>query len=523
MHFLTAARQRVELLPVDMKLETEAGQVVVRAAGLHEYTSRLSRAVRAFFDVPVGPQVSPGLRAAVEVIRSEPPLALFRDKDSGLLRLVHKEIVLRFVENTPLKIQEQLLAKHHLEIQMTNEFVPNQFIVKVKQEKHTGQELIAIANACMETEEVAFATPNFISEYRRQEFVIPVTQWHLKNTAAIAGQTVHEDVKAAGAWAITQGKRTIIIAILDDGVDIEHPNLKSNILKNPDPNQPLDLVGRDFFIPDNANPEHFNPRPKNFQYPYDQMAGNDIHGTPCAGVVAATGKQGVAWGIAPKCRILAVKIFHGDNLSSDARVADAIRYAALHADVLSCSWSGGHSTDIELAIRDAGTLGRKGKGSTVFCAAGNDYGKPVGFPASLPDAVAVGASTDQAMHANYSNIGKEIWVVAPSSGGKQGIYTTDVSTPNRGFNLGTDAAGGKDGLHTNSFGGTSSATPLAAGVAALMLSVKPSLTRDQVRDVLKDTADKIGTDHNPKTGHSNAFGYGRVNAEAAIKTAKAMP
>ena len=228
-----------------------------------------------------------------------------------------------------------------------------------------------------------------------------------------------------------------------------------------------------------------------------------------------------ALGVAPRCRILPVKVFHADSLASDARVADAIRYAALHADVLSCSWSGPVSDDIALAIKDAGVLNRKGKGTVVVCAAGNDYSKPVGFPASLPEAVAVGASTDQAQKADYSNVGPELWVVAPSSGGVEAVYTTDISHKNRGFNPGRDAAGGKDGLHTNDFGGTSAAAPQVAGVAALLISVNPNLNGTQVKQILADTADKIGTGYNPTTGHSTRFGHGRVNAVAATAAAEA--
>ena len=67
------------------------------------------------------------------------------------------------------------------------------------------------------------------------------------------------------------------MAVLDDGVDIEHPNLKGRIWRNRDNTDP-DSFGRDFFIPD-EHPDHFNPRPKRFRFPFDQMAGNDIHGT----------------------------------------------------------------------------------------------------------------------------------------------------------------------------------------------------------------------------------------------------
>jgi subtilisin family serine protease len=103
----------------------------------------------------------------------------------------------------------------------------------------------------------------------------------------------------------------------------------------------------------------------------------------------------------------------------------------------------------------------------------------------------------------------------------RGIFTTDVSTAGRGFNLGVKAAGGKDGLHTNDFGGTSSATPLAAGVAALVLSVRSNLSRDALREVLQNTADKIGSGYDAN-GHSNRFGFGRVNAAKAIDHAAGM-
>jgi subtilisin family serine protease len=248
------------------------------------------------------------------------------------------------------------------------------------------------------------------------------------------------------------------------------------------------------------------------------MAGNDIHGTPCAGVIAAAGRNGGSVGAAPRCRVLPVKVFHADDLAPANRVADSIRFAAGIADILSCSWSGGSSPDIQLALADAGQIGRQGKGSAVFCAAGNNFRSPVGFPARDANAIAVGASTDGATLADYSNIGPQIAFVAPSSGGTRGIFTTDVSIANRGFNVGTATAGGANGLHTNSFGGTSSATPLAAGVAALVLSVNPNLTRSDLRDVLASTADKIGSGYDAN-GHSREFGFGRINAGNAVQAA----
>jgi subtilisin family serine protease len=353
--------------------------------------------------------------------------------------------------------------------------------------------------------------PNFVSEYRRTAAMrIVGAQWHLDNLAELRGQLAGEDVNAKDAWKITRGRPSVVVAVLDDGVDVDHPNLKRRIWRNRDAADP-DRNGRDFFIPDD-NPDHFDPRPKRFQFPFDETAINDIHGTPCAGVIAADGDD--AWGIAPRCRILPVKIFHADEMAADERVADSIRYAATRAAVLSCSWSGAQTPDLALAIEDAGVLGRGGLGSPVLCATGNEA-SDVGFPAADPNAIGVGASTDGGKLASYSNRGPEVSVVAPSGGGVAGIYTTDVAIAGRGYNVEPLPPG----AHTDTFSGTSSATPLAAGVAALVLSVNPKLTREEVRDVLELTATKIGTGYDAK-GHSDRFGYGRVDAAAAVAEAK---
>ena len=145
--------------------------------------------------------------------------------------------------------------------------------------------------------------------------------------------------------------REIIVAVLDDGVDIDHPALKDAIWRNPDATSP-DKFGRDFFL-DRADPGHFDPRPKVFAAPFNQKAGNDIHGTPCAGLVGAMAPDGRAFGVAAGCRILAVKIFHADAFASDDRVGTAIQYATGIADILSLSWTAPESPLIESPINDA--------------------------------------------------------------------------------------------------------------------------------------------------------------------------
>ena len=147
------------------------------------------------------------------------------------------------------------------------------------------------------------------------------------------------------------------------------------------------------------------------------------------------------------------------------------------------------------------------------------------FPANLSETIGVGASTNKGTRAPYSNGGREIDFVAPSSGGTKEIFTTDVPDENRGFNLGRPGQGDPEGLYTNEFGGTSSATPLAAGIGALVLSVNPNLTAEQVREVLRKSCEKI--DPNNARYNSNGFsethGYGRVNARRALEIAKQTP
>jgi subtilisin family serine protease len=512
MHILSAAKQVIELDPLPSEFKLDAGRLALDFP-TETAVSPVSRAMSAFFEMGL----TAGPTRAADLPKGPPP-AVFRERQSGLLRMVYREAIIRFKPKVSAKRRQQVLDKYGFKLRTDNKFIPDQVVVFTPDQGRVGAEMLAATNDWASMDEVIFATPNFVSQFQRlAKPVAHPQQWHLENKAAYPGQLAGEDVDALQAWLVSAGKTTIIVAVLDDGVDVDHPNLKAAIKKKPDLKEPRDLCGRDFFVPED-HPEHFNPRPKLFRYPYDHMAGNDIHGTPCAGVIGARGYRAGAVGVAPKCKILPVKIFHGDDLASDARVADAIRYAALHADILSCSWGGPRSPDLELAITDAGTLGRQGKGAAIFVATGN-ASSSVSFPASHPEAIGVGASTDQAKLAYYSNTGQEVWVVAPSNGGVRGIFTTDVSIPNRGFNLGTEEAGGVDGLHTNSFGGTSSATPLAAGIGALILSVKPSLDRTALKEILKNVTDKIGGGYDPQ-GHSLQFGYGRLNAAKAVKLGK---
>jgi subtilisin family serine protease len=325
----------------------------------------------------------------------------------------------------------------------------------------------------------------------------------------------------------------ITIAIIDDGVDTEHPEFagaskivapRDATLLTDDP-RPKDLFGTG---PDNG----------------------DNHGTACAGVATANGVRGAS-GVAPAAKLMPIRLASG--LGSQ-READAFVWAADHgADVISCSWGPedgrwwklddpkhrqfvGLPASTRLAIDRVTNTGRGGKGCVVMFAAGNgnESVDNDGY-ASYAKVIAVAACNDTGRRSVYSDFGNAVWCAFPSSDFEYppfnqpkplttGIWTVDRSGSN-GYNTGVNGDGDADGLFTNSFGGTSSACPGAAGVAALVLSRNPALKWNEVKDLLKRACDRIdpqGGDYDA-AGHSKKYGYGRLNARTAVEIATPQP
>jgi subtilisin family serine protease len=213
---------------------------------------------------------------------------------------------------------------------------------------------------------------------------------------------------------------------------------------------------------------------------------------------------------------LPVKVLNGRELIQDADMASAIRYAIHHANVISCSWTGPFADCVSSALQ-AATI----KHVPVVCATGNDL-PAIGFPASDNRTIAVGACTVDDVHAPYSTSGDQVDVVAPSDDeGDVMIFVSDVSGIGRGYDPGGP---GDSGLTWRQFGGTSASTPIVASVAALCLAVNPSLTHNDIRDILRQTAEKIDpTGGAYVNGHSQTLGYGRVNALKAVNAAVNWP
>lgn len=305
--------------------------------------------------------------------------------------------------------------------------------------------------------------------------------------------------RADEAWQVVAGSRAVKIAILDEGVDAAHPDLREAIAgsydaMDGDPNQ--------------------QPNPW------------DAHGTACAGLAAAIPQNGRGVrGIGGGCSLMAVRIAHsktkgGDWVWVEQNVVVAIDWAWRNgADILSNSWGGGApSNAIINAFERARTRGRGGLGSIIIVAAGNDSG-PVDFPGKLETVLTVSASNEfdepktktSADGETWwgSNFGPPVDVAAPGVHN----YTTDIVGAD-GYNDG----GTTGGDYVTNFNGTSSSTPIVAGLAGLILSSNPSLGESQVRRLIKQTADKVGQIVYTN-GRNDQMGHGRVNALRAVQLA----
>ena len=340
-----------------------------------------------------------------------------------------------------------------------------------------------------------------------------VNQWHLKKTK-IGTTDVNAHASVEAAWSLADGTG-VTLAIIDDGVDLDHEEFRS---------------GGKIIAPRDVTLGTSNPRP----------GSGDRHGTSCAGVACADGNFGAS-GVAPKARLIPIRLASGLGSQQEA---DAFVWAAQNgADVISCSWGPAdgdwwnpndplHNQVVplpdstRLAMDFVVNQGRGGKGCVVCFAAGNGN-EPVGNDgyASYSKVLAIAACNDLGKKSAYSDFGDAVWCAFPSNEVVQprlttGIWTTDNMGPS-GYNPGQASKGDAVGNYTNSFGGTSSASPGAAGVAALILSRNPNLRWDEVREIMKNCCDKIDTqDGNyDVNGHSPKYGYGRLNAKRAVELA----
>jgi subtilisin family serine protease len=315
-------------------------------------------------------------------------------------------------------------------------------------------------------------------------------------------------VNAQQAWDIEQGKPDIVVAVIDTGVDILHPDLKANIVFNPaeipnnatddDGNGCVDDVNGCAFVSDSS------PGCENTT---NGFVNDDIgHGTFVAGVIAAAANGTGIVGVARNVKIMPVKVLDCHGVGDSVATARGITYAARNgARVINLSLGGLQEAQVVVDAIDEATR----DGVLVVAAAGNGGTAGVSFPARVPEVLAVGAAAQNNpdRRAAFSSFGPEVDVVAV---GENIIGPVPASRCDQIFvcvpGAGPFATGN----------GTSFSTPQASGLAALMLSVKHDLTPSQITDIIKESATALPPGDSPGWA-----GDGRINMLTALKAVQA--
>ncbi|MBX2916696.1 MAG: S8 family serine peptidase [Cyclobacteriaceae bacterium] len=323
------------------------------------------------------------------------------------------------------------------------------------------------------------------------------SQWYLTKIGMIA------------TWDRVRGNNCIQVAIIDSGLDIAHEDIGrgvdtyDNLWRNQgednwtDPNNPTTGNG----IDDDGNGLIDDWRGWDFvNFNNDVRSPGNSHGTHVAGIVSAKlhngrGISGIGGGNSTN-GIQLMMLGVGETAPSSAALDDAILYAIQNgADVIQLSLSVAQTNAIDNAIQTA-----INNGIPVICASGNNGPSlAVSYPATNPNVIAVGSTNSSDQKSSFSNFGTELFIAAP---GEQ-IRSTRI-----GNTYGDDS-------------GTSFAAPQVSAIVGLIRSINPNLTVQQIRDVLSNTADKVGgVNYNwdpARPGHSRELGFGRLNANAAIQ------
>lgn len=308
------------------------------------------------------------------------------------------------------------------------------------------------------------------------------------------------------AWNITKGSPNVIIAVIDSGADINHPDLIKNFWANPgESGGGKETNGVD----DDGNGYIDDVRGWDFMSSNNDVGDSHGHGTTVSGVCSANtnnnvGVAGIAggWGTAKGCSLMVLK----DGNSSPSRTAtiNALLYAAKNgARIVNIStvFYDGSDPNVTPSTFLQSTVNYvvDNYGVIVVAAAGNNDDYPVGAPACYPNTICVGGSTTIDTADIAFTTGPELDVIAPSGL----VYTTDIYSD------------------YGSFSGTSMAAPFVSGTLGLMYSVRPSLSFDQARSIIRGTAVKV--EEMDGENFTNIHGYGRLDVGSAVSQAQTAP
>ena len=502
-HTVRIGGQRVELRKSEQLVGLQGETQPIAATPLTE-ASTLPR-LGGFEVLPVEEQAD----AQLDALRAHPQVArgthVYHPVGSQKPVVATGRLILEFHPGTSPAEQQLVLDEYHLTV--VDRRSPELLIAAVSARSpnpiKVAEQLGGIG--LLRSVEPDLDTPLDEYAFRRPQDELFSQQWHLENGGIIPDVNYPikrgADAKVVNAWRRLDGAGDgrVTIAVIDNGFDLSHPDLKDKVVK------PYD------FWNDSAKIEQGNA--------------DFTHGTPCASVALAADNGNGIVGAAPNARFMPL---HGTSFSLEATEQLFDYCIANGADIISCSW-GTVDSRFQLnslkkaAIAKAARQGRNGKGCVILFAAGNENLDYLNYYAQHPDVIAVAASTSRDEHALYSNRGPQLAVCAPSNGDWPILAARawwDKGTSLRGpgaFRFYAD--GFNRGDRYKHFGGTSSATPLVAGICALMLSANPDLTAREVKQILMLTADKIGQGWEYNRGRSLKYGAGRVNAERAVAEA----
>ncbi len=381
-----------------------------------------------------------------------------------------------------------------------------------------------------------------------QGYSLVSQQWYLNNTGQNSGSdsnaTPGEDLNMGTVWDIYRGEG-VRIAIVDTGIDSIHYDLT--------PNLSTALSGYYY----NGTFKQDKNRLLTEEQLNTDKGFKAAHGTACAGIAAAADNGLGVTGIAPLATLVGLNAFADGSVYQAESFEHALYHTGYSIDISSNSWNdkvinGLDDASLELlAIKEGATQGRNGKGIVYLFAAGNERNTTTIYPDGIsetsdnsnwhrelnnPYVITVAALGSDGRYASYSNFGANILVSA--YGGEYGIYepaivTTDLigdygydSSRPEPYQTHFDIQGNEDGDFTHVMNGTSAATPMTAGVVALMLDANPDLTYNDIRYILATTARRNDpTDAEwvqNGAGHwiNNNYGFGAVDVNASVALAK---
>jgi subtilisin family serine protease len=465
---LTADPTRVLVV----KSDTESANDTISRLHLHPAYPKATKSPFTVFNLPDTEDATDSIG---QLERSHPGKLIpgFRDHRASQ-RFLHPSFsVVQFLATVPVADQESIIAGLGLTI-VERQRTPGLYTVDFPAAKTDPAALTRVIDSLNARPEVKFAEPNFLGFDDLESTVAPVAPAGASTIGASGIAWNLAMVRVPDAWATGQGSPDVILAVVDTGVQFDHPALTGGILPR-------------------AADDNWNFTDEGSQIPAD----DDGHGTFIAGLLIGNGALGVQ-GICPGCRLLPLRVPLEGEPTSYARRRDAILYALDRVPAgsrlaMNISWK--TTGDVGL-IRDA-LATAAARGAVIGASAGNlpDEPNEVHYPSDYPSVISVAAVGPTKRRASYTYFGDSIALSAPGG---------DVPDA-----LNSIASAGLGGTTTKGMG-TSFAAPHVVGIAALLLSNVPSVAPDQIRPILESTASPLA---------DQGMGKGLVDANAALQRA----